>query len=441
MLLIIGLYSKVMSDTDEGHLGMKEGPISDSVADDFIAHQLSPSSWSRYEECPRKYWLSRQGLPRKASMPAALGNAVHNSVEDLCNLELSSQDDDDIGWLAATAKAVLDRHWQIEKDNFLGTPRHPRWKDEQITKAHDGLIGALNILFSKTQIDVQNLSEVSIGTWKQVQSIVLANEGTLVSECGRFMGRLDLLVADIDESGDSRGWIVADLKTGRPPSPSLPEKVSRQLRFYRDLLKQNNPNHPRVTAEGWYSANQTVHAAEGPSVLDAALDAWKGMRPSPSPLDATPGEQQCGWCEWKAWCPVWWTARRDGYLSPGHMFRDEVVQVIRFDREAGAALFQRMPPIGEQGELAPSDHKFGAVLRDQALVQLTSLLDSGHEGAIFLGSARMDGRVAHMGDWCEVLPWEPINEGHAYDHSRWIRKNSDTIFEGIGDDGEHNQSM
>ena len=86
---------------------MKEGPISDSVADDFIAHQLSPSSWSRYEECPRKYWLSRQGLPRKASMPAALGNAVHNSVEDLCNLELSSQDDDDIGWLAATAKAVL----------------------------------------------------------------------------------------------------------------------------------------------------------------------------------------------------------------------------------------------------------------------------------------------------------------------------------------------
>ena len=53
--------------------------------------------------------------------------------------------------------------------------------------------------------------------WKQVQSIVLANEGTLVSECGRLMGRLDLLVADIDENGKSIGWIVADLKTGRPP--------------------------------------------------------------------------------------------------------------------------------------------------------------------------------------------------------------------------------
>ena len=164
------------------------------------------------------------------------------------------------------------------------------------------------------------------------------------------------------------------------------------------------------------------------------------MRRTTTPLPATPGEQQCGWCEWKAWCPIWWAARRDGTLSPGHMFRDEVVQVIRFDREAGAALFQRMPPIGDEGELAPSDHKFGAVLRDQALTQMSELLDSGHEGAIFLGSARMDGRIAHLGDWCEVLPWNPINEGHARDYSRWLRSNSDTIFEEIGDEGEDNQS-
>ncbi|MEL0267482.1 MAG: PD-(D/E)XK nuclease family protein [Euryarchaeota archaeon] len=429
-----------MSEAEEVQSTSDGGETSPQPEEGFIAHQLSPSSWNRYEECPRKYWLSRQGLPRKASMPAALGNAVHNSVEDLCNLDLADREDDEAGWLPATAKAVLDRHWQIEKDNFLETPRHPRWKGEQITKAHDGLIGALNILFSKSNVEVQNLSEVTVATWKEVQSIVLANEGTLVSECGRLMGRLDLLVADIGEDGESQGWIVADLKTGKPPSPTLNEKVSRQLRFYRDLLKQNNPNHPTVIAEGWYSSNQTVHRADGPDVLDSALEAWEGMRPSTTPLPATPGDQQCGWCEWKAWCPIWWAARRDGTLSPGHMFRDEVVQVIRFDREAGAALFQRMPPIGEEGELTPSEHKFGAVLRDQALVQLSELLDSGHEGAIFLGSARMDGKIAHLGDWCEILPWNPMNEGHAHDHSRWLRSNSDTVFEEIGEDGEDNQS-
>ena len=217
------------------------------MEDGFVAHQLSPSSWSRYEDCPRKYWLSRQKLPRKASMPASLGTAVHNSVEDLCNLDIKDREPEEMGWLPPTAKAILDRHWQIEKEIFLETPRHPRWKDEMITKAHDGLVGALNILFVKSGLEKISLSEVTIGMWVQVQSIVLANEGTLVSECERLMGRLDLLVADIDENGKSKGWIVADLKTGRPPTVNLNEKVSRQLRFYRDLLVENNPDHPHST--------------------------------------------------------------------------------------------------------------------------------------------------------------------------------------------------
>ena len=212
----------------------------------FTAHQLSPSSWNRYEDCPRKYWLSRQRLPRKASMPAAMGTAVHNSVEDLCNLDLSDREDSEDGWLPPTSKAVLDRHWTLERDIFLATPRHPRWKDEMITKAHDGLVGALNILFSKSNMGKVGLSEVTVSQWKQVQDIVLANEGTLVSECGRLMGRLDLLVADLDENGESRGWIVADLKTGNPPKQKLNEKVSRQLRFYGDLLMENKPDHPPV---------------------------------------------------------------------------------------------------------------------------------------------------------------------------------------------------
>ena len=169
-------------------------------------------------------------------MPASMGTAVHNSVEDLCNLDINDRDPDEVKWLPPTAKGILDRHWQIEKGIFMETPRHPRWKDEMITKAHDGLVGALNILFSKSGIEKVALSEVTIRMWKQVQSIVLANEGTLVSECGRLMGRLDLLVADIDENGESIGWIVADLKTGRPPKVSLNEKVSRQLRFYSCLL-------------------------------------------------------------------------------------------------------------------------------------------------------------------------------------------------------------
>ena len=376
----------------------------------FVAHQLSPSSWSRYEDCPRKYWLSRQRLPRKASMPASMGTAVHNSVEDLCNLDIEGRESDETGWLPPTAKAILDRHWQIEKDIFMETPRHPRWKDEIITKAHDGLVGALNILFSKSGIEKVSLSEVTIEMWTQVQSIVLANEGTLVSECGRLMGRLDLLVADIDENGKSIGWIVADLKTGRPPKVSLNEMVSRQLRFYRDLLKENNPDHPPLHAEGWYSSNQTIHRAEGPSVLEDAFEAWEGMRYSETPFDGTPDSTACGFCEWKAWCPTWWVARREGTLPPGGIFRDEVVNIIRFDSDSGATLFERAPPIGEEGEVGRSENKFGALLRDQALSQMRELVDSGYQGPIYLGSAKADGKVMHLGDWSEILPWTPLNK-------------------------------
>ena len=139
----------------------------------FVAHQLSPSSWSRYEDCPRKYWLSKQKLPRKASMPASMGTAVHNSVEDLCNLDINDRDPDEVKWLPPTAKAILDRHWQIEKEIFMETPRHPRWKDEMITKAHDGLVGALNILFSKSGIEKVTLSEVTIGMWKQLLDLLI----------------------------------------------------------------------------------------------------------------------------------------------------------------------------------------------------------------------------------------------------------------------------
>ena len=51
-------------------------------------------------------------------MPASLGNAVHNSVEDICNLDLSGRDSDESGWMTPTAKAILDRHWKIEKSLF-----------------------------------------------------------------------------------------------------------------------------------------------------------------------------------------------------------------------------------------------------------------------------------------------------------------------------------
>ena len=70
-------------------------------------HRLSPSAWNRYETCPRQYWLSRQKLPRKAGMPASLGTAVHASIEDLLNMDISSRNERESGWLLDTGYDFL----------------------------------------------------------------------------------------------------------------------------------------------------------------------------------------------------------------------------------------------------------------------------------------------------------------------------------------------
>ena len=200
--------------------------------------QISPSSWNRFEECPRKYWLSRQRLPRKASMAASMGTAIHNSVEDLCNLDFSGREHEEIGWFHYSCRETLQKRWEEERRLFSETPRHPRWKDESFSVALDGLSGAISILFDKAMLPLEELSSVTVKTWKQVQDIVVATEANLESKCGRLIGRLDLLIKDLEDE-DNGGLIVADLKTGKPPENELSEKVSRQLLFYRDIMKEN----------------------------------------------------------------------------------------------------------------------------------------------------------------------------------------------------------
>jgi len=371
-------------------------------------HQLSPSSWNRFEECPRKYWLSRQRLPRKASMPASLGNVIHNSMEEICNLDFNGHDESQVGWLSELMRETVDKHWLLEKEIFLKTPRRSSWKAQSIGKAREGLVGAVKLLLSKTKHSETRFAEISIGDWREIKSIVISTEESLTSKDGKLIGRLDLLIDDLDEYGNSKGWIVADLKTGKPPNSTLNDKVKRQLLFYRDLLKQIKPNHPKVSAEGWYSANQKIYPTHGDFVLDDAISAWSKMKLTSSPPDSTPSERACGFCEFKAWCPDWWISIDKGSLSNKGIFRDEVVKLIKFDEFSGAARFERQSPIGLSGELIRSEINFGALIKGRALSQFKDLISSEFDGPIFLGSVRAQGQIIHLGDWSEILPWSPL---------------------------------
>ena len=375
---------------------------------DIQEYQLSPSSWNRYEECPRKYWLSRQGLPKKIGMPIVIGNAVHNSVEDICNIDMSDRNNSEKDWLPKLSAEILSNHWQLQKDMFFEITRHSGWKKKSYIKAKEGLNKALSMLLSQAKIIDTDFSEITVGMWNKVREMILANEGTLNSKCGKLMGRLDLLLKDVDEQGNEIGWIVVDFKTGRPPKGSLSETVNRQLRFYRDLLILINPNHPPIRTEGWYTSNQTMHEATGPSVTEDAFRAWESIELTENPFEATPQEFSCGFCEWKAWCPKWFLAIHDDTLKRHKTFNDEVVTLINFDSEEGLASFRIMLPDGINGELRASEKNFGAFLSNQPLNQLRELQDKGYEGPLFLGSTRIDGEIRHLGDWSEILPWNPL---------------------------------
>ena len=108
----------------------------------------------------------------------------------------------------------------------------------------------------------------------------MAVEGELVTKDGQLMGRLDLLLANVDDAGNLTGWLVAELKTGKPQQGKLKPEVNRQLRMYRDILLSNNEKAPPVQAQGWYTDTSSKWDAIGENVLEAAYEAWTKHRPA-----------------------------------------------------------------------------------------------------------------------------------------------------------------
>jgi len=373
-------------------------------------HSLSPSAWNRYETCPRMYWLSRQRLPRKAGMAASLGTAVHASIEDLLNLNLEGRPEDEIGWLPGEGETFLKSRWEEEKVVFLDTPRRPDWDESKWTDALQQHQGGITLILDHIGLKSLEHHRVSVKVWKKVQSTLIAVEGELKTRDGRLMGRLDLLFADVDEHGNFVGWLVADLKTGNAPSKQLKTEVNRQLRMYRDILLANNPDAPPVRTEGWYTKNTSKWDAQGPNVLADAYAAWEATRLTEVPMEATPGPSSCGgFCDWKAWCPHWWTWRKTTNTLHQDDFSDAVVLLHQYDEPSGTGLLELCEPFDDTGRVIPTGHQVSASFEGRAKEALAEVIDSGHTGPLFIGSARTTGKQWRVGRWCDVLPWSPIN--------------------------------
>jgi len=378
-------------------------------------HMLSPSAWNRYETCPRMYWLSRQRLPRKAGMAASLGTAVHASIEDLLLNDYSSIGNQQDDWLPKEAIRVLKLRWEEEKEVFMNTPRRPKWKEEKWKEAVKQQRGGVIMLLDHIGIQGLDHKRITGALWRKIQKHAIAVEGELKTKDGRLMGRLDLLLADVNEAGEMTGWLVADLKTGRTPDKKLKTEVNRQLRWYRDILLDNNPNAPKVRTEGWYTQNSSKWPAIGENVLQQAYAAWQETRPTKIPMDPTPGQDSCGgFCDWKAWCPHWWNWRYENGTLHKDDFSDAVVLLHDFEPNSGSAVIELCEPSEGGIRAIPTGIKKSAKFDGRGKEALQEVLSNQHQGPLFLGSVMTTQSTWRIGHWCDVLPWKPILDGIEY---------------------------
>ena len=251
--------------------------------------------------------------------------------------------------------------------------------------------------------------------WRRIQKLAIAVEGELKTSDGRLMGRLDLLMGDINDAGELVGWLVADLKTGRTPETELKVDVNRQLRMYRDILLANNPNAPAVRTEGWYTQNASKWAAHGESVLESAYAAWQATVPTPLPMEPTIGDSSCGgFCDWKAWCPHWWNWRNDNGTLHKSDFSDAVVLLQDYDSNTGSAVLELCEPADVNGRALPTGVRQSARFDNRGKEALDEVLATGHQGPIYLGSIMTQARAWRIGHWCDVLPWTPLPDGVEY---------------------------
>ena len=88
----------------------------------------------------------------------------------------------------------------------------------------------------------------------------------------------------------------------------------------------------------------------GPDVLEEAYEAWEATRDLDGHFPPSPGPACDRFCDWKAWCPHWWTHAQDA--PPTGTFRDMVVLI--HDRKGAEASVEECEPFDASGRAIPT---------------------------------------------------------------------------------------
>jgi putative RecB family exonuclease len=261
------------------------------------AMKVFPTQLQTYQQCPRKFFYSRDKEIRakyaKASPPMHLGNAIHDALQAFFDISK-----------VPMAQRTYDRLCGLFREAWAGRGTFARNVYKQ-TEARDQAFAkdresekawgekGLNILYRFFQ--TADVKAVPL-TAEQFHEVLLAPDVTLGGKIDR-----------IDRLPDGR-LVVLDYKTGKPPYQKDPESLARddlQLAAYAVLVaKKFRGTVARCEylfldheLKLGYEPDADLLAVKEAEILALCrtIIADETFEPTPNNL--------CGWCEYKPLCP------------------------------------------------------------------------------------------------------------------------------------------
>ena len=107
---------------------------------------------------------------------------------------------------------------------------------------------------------------------------MIAVEGELISRDGRLGGRVDLLLNEVDDAGETVAWVVADLKRDGRLRANSSRKLTVNFASTATFARQQS-ERTNVRAEGWYTLNRTTARVQG-RCPRRRLCAWEATQPT-----------------------------------------------------------------------------------------------------------------------------------------------------------------
>ena len=110
----------------------------------------------------------------------------------------------------------------------------------------------------------------------------------------------------------------------------------------------------------------------------------------------------------------WWQWRHQNNTLHKGDFSDAIVLLHNYDESSGSAVIELCEPRDGDGGVMPTGVRTGAKFDNRGKEALEELLETGHQGPIYLGSAMTNRNSWRIGHWCDVLPWSPIPDDKEY---------------------------